>query len=205
MRALLLRAAAALAVLAVAPAGASNYVAAAAPAGASSSNYVADCADPGALTQARDAIRAERLNPTQPVTVAIRGTCRLSAPLELAGVVDSHVRWEGGTISGGVEVSGWRKASEAPCAGCGAIWIADLAAGTAAARQLWADGVRANRTQMRYPQTSLPKTKFDPKIYKLHTTIGANWTRADAIEMVYGGHDFCLGAALKQPSSVRML
>ena len=145
------------------------------------SHYVADCeANPKALIATRDTIRSRRKDPTELATVAVRGTCRLSAPLEL-GTLDSHVRWEGGVWSGGVEVSGWRKASEARCAGCGSIWIADLPDGTAAARQLWVGGVRANRTQMRFPQSSATKTDTG-----MNTTIGASWTRAEAIEMVYG-------------------
>eukprot|EP01050_Picozoa_sp_SAG11_P018003 SAG11_NODE_2662_length_3119_cov_2.158609_1_plen_463_part_00 len=162
------------------------------------SHYVADCeANPKyALTITRDTIRMRRkTGQTEPATVAVRGTCRLAAPLEL-GALDSGVRWEGGTISGGVGVSGWRKVSEASCAGCGSIWIADLRDGTAAARQLWVGGVRANRTRMPFPQSAATKTGTG-----LDTTIGASWTRAKAIEMVYAGNQFCLGRPIRKPSS----
>eukprot|EP01043_Picozoa_sp_COSAG02_P009889 COSAG02_NODE_341_length_24173_cov_28.504777_8_plen_616_part_00 len=125
----------------------------------------------------------------------VRGVCRLSAPLVL-GPLDSHVRWEGGAVSGGVEVSGWKEAFRAPCAGCGAVWVADLPAVTGPARQLWVNGVRANRTQMRFPQQAAVKTNTG-----MNTTVGANWTRAAAIEMVYAGNQFCLGKALRNPSS----
>ena len=172
---------------------------AAAPArGPAAHYYVADCeADPNALTNTRDAIRSRRKDPTEPATVAVRGTCRLSAPMELEKQ-DSHVRWQGGTISGGVEVGGWHMFSEAHCAGCGAIWVANLPEGTAPARQLWVGprGVRANRTTLRLPQTSATKTDTG-----MNTTVGANWTRPAAIEMVYAGNQFCLGGALKKPSS----
>ena len=164
----------------------------------STAAYVADCdADPlAALAKARDTIRSSRHDPSQLATVTVRGTCRLSAPLQLDGPQDSNIRWEGGTISGGVAVSGWEKEFEAPCAGCGSVWTAHLKIGTAAARQLWVSGVRANRTQMRFPQGSGVKTDTG-----INTTIGANWSRAEAIEMVYAGHDYCLGAQLKAPSS----
>lgn len=165
--------------------------------------FVADChADPAAaLENTRDAIRSKRAHTTrQPVTVSVRGTCRQSTPLHLDGVQDSHVRWEGNgsgsTISGGIPISGWRKAHPAPCAGCGSVWIADLPKGTAAARQLWVDGVRANRTTMRFPQHAATKTDRG-----INTTVGAGWTRAESIEMVYGGNQFCLGVQLPKPSS----
>jgi hypothetical protein len=160
--------------------------------------HIADCeADPyGALQAARDAVRGNRTGTSQPSTVLVRGTCRLSAPLLLTGQQDSYVRWIGGAISGGVPVSGWRRWSVAPCAGCGSVWVADLPPGTAAARQLWVGGVRANRTQMRFPQGSATKTSAG-----IATSVGAAWTRAKAIEMVYAGNQYCLGAPLRKPSS----
>ena len=97
--------------------------------------YVADCgADPhGALGAARDAIRGNRTDTSQPAIVVVRGTCRLSTPLALEAR-DSNVRWVGGAISGGVAVGGWRRGAPAPCAGCGSVWIADLPQGTAPVR-----------------------------------------------------------------------
>ena len=170
---------------------------------ASSTTFIADChADPvEALQKTRDAIRSQRANAAQHVTVTVRGTCRQLTPLRLEGRQDSHVRWEGtgsgkDVISGGVQVTGWRKAAAAPCAGCGSVWIADLPNGTVAARQLWVGGVRANRTSMRFPQDAATKTDTG-----INTTVGAAWTRAEAIEMVYGGNQFCLGAQLRKPSS----
>jgi hypothetical protein len=165
-------------------------------AASTTSRYVADCeTDPNALIKIRDTIRTKIRDSTKPVTVTVRGSCQLSEPLELAQV-DSNIRWEGGVISGGVAVSGWRKASSASCIGCGAIWVAQLPAWTSAARQLWVSGVRANRTWMPFPQSEAIKNDLG-----LNTTIGASWTRPEAVEMIYAGHDSCLGKPLKQPSS----
>lgn len=170
-------------------------------AGVQTVQTVADCvADPRhALTTARDAIRAMRAaagaGARPPALVEVRGLCRLRAPLEL-GPMDSAVRWEGGAISGGIEVGGWREGFAAGCVGCGTVWVAELPAGTAPARQLWVDGVRANRTQLRFAQEGAVKTDTG-----INTTVGANWSRPSAIEVVYAGNQFCLGKALRQPSS----
>ena len=49
---------------------------------------------------------------------------------------------------------------------------------------------------MPFPQDQATKTELG-----MNTSIGENWTRAQAIEMVYAGQDFCLGRPLHKPSS----
>ena len=123
---------------------------------------VADCeADPAALPAAVASLRGARARGSQ-ATLTVRGLCRLAAPLHL-GPEDSRVEWvgEGGAaaISGGVELpaTSWRRHSPAGCRGCGSVWAAALNASVAPSRQLYVDGVRANRTFMPFPQDSATK------------------------------------------------
>merc|ERR1711998_100582 len=159
--------------------------------------YVANCtADPQALSKTLDLIRREREDYAQLVTVTLHGTCRISSSLELQGMRDSNINWVGGSISGGIAVGNWRRLSVASCEGCGYIWESQLPVGSLPARQLWVGTTRANRTRQAFPQMNAAKTALG-----LNTTFGANWTRAEAVEMVYAGHEYCLGSPLPQPSS----
>ena len=84
--------------------------------GAPPSTYTADCsADPGALGKVRDAIRSDRKIPARPITVNVRGICRLPDALEL-GPQDSHVSWIGGTFSGGMQLKSWQTCHLCPFA-----------------------------------------------------------------------------------------
>ena len=130
-----------------------------------STAVVADCSlDPTrALHSAVASLRTARAGSTATrATLTIRGLCRLAAPLEL-DERDSNVQWigeRGAVISGGIElpVSSWSNHAKAQCAGCGTVWVAQLNASTTVdSRQLYVDGVRANRTVMPFPQGSATK------------------------------------------------
>ena len=126
-------------------------------------SFVADCvADPSSLgitlTNARKA-RAGSI--TIKVTIIIRGACRVTQPLEL-GPEDSNMEWigeAGAAITGGISISetAWKKYGSARCNACGTLWRVQLDATTTDSRQLYVDGVRANRTVMLFPQAEAIK------------------------------------------------
>jgi hypothetical protein len=169
--------------------------AAAAAAAAEPAAAVADCStDPAsALRVAVASLRAARDGSTSSrATLTVRGLCRLAAPLELDGR-DSNVQWvgeEGASISGAIEVPrrGWTKHAEAQCSGCGTVWVAQLNASATDSRQLYVDGVRANRTVMQFPQSTAKKHArgFDsPLAARFSHNHGAK------IEMLHRGTHTC--------------
>ena len=143
--------------------------------------YIANCvSNPNtALPQTIERIRKNRasgsISRNEIVHVSLVGTCSVAHESLTLEKGDSHIHISGGTISGGIDIpdAGWYKSADAKCPGCGSIWATKLPNGTLAARQLWVNGVRANRTKMRFPGDA--GTKSDTGI---NTTIGANWTRA---------------------------
>ena len=126
-------------------------------------------------------------------TLTIRGVCRLVAPVEL-DERDSNVQWigeSGAAISGGVELpdSSWSKHAAAQCAGCGTVWVARLNSSRAAdSRQLYVDGVRANRTVMQFPQASATKHARG-----IDSPLAGRFThnRGAKIEMLHRGTHTC--------------
>ena len=154
---------------------------------------VADCeADPAALPAAVASLRGPRA-PGSQATLTVRGLCRLAAPLHL-GPGDSRVEWvgEGGAaaISGGVDLpaASWSRHGPAGCRGCGSVWAAPLNASVAPSRQLYVDGVRANRTLMPFPQDSATKHARG-----FASPLAANFTHngGASIEMLHRGTHTC--------------
>ena len=93
------------------------------------------------------------------------------------------VGYENATISGGVEVRGWRAAGPAHCAGCSQIWRASTPPGLDS-RQFYVNGVRANRTWLAFPANA---TKNATTLTVPGSTM-RGWTRnASAIDLVYRG------------------
>eukprot|EP01043_Picozoa_sp_COSAG02_P009036 COSAG02_NODE_300_length_25279_cov_159.676529_17_plen_636_part_00 len=106
------------------------------------------------------ALAAARPSPSSsaPLTVHLHGSVANPSELPLIlGPEHSHLSIVGGTISGGVRIGGgagnvgWKKS-----AGPSNVWTAATPAGLPAARQLYVDGARANRTMMWWPE----KAKF---------------------------------------------
>ena len=109
------------------------------------------CAVDGSMCSLHDAADWITANPV-PVATRVclaEGTHRLSSPLVLSKS-HAHTTWTGcnasGTspvISGGVPITGWTRDSDATD-----LWSAPIPAGIEFIRQMWANGVRANRTEV---------------------------------------------------------
>ena len=111
------------------------------------------------------------------------GTYRLTAPLTLdardAGSNGHTITWQGapGTVfSGGRQVTGW-----SPVAGSPGEWSAPAPEGLTDTRQLYVDGVRAQRARGQVPVT-LTKTATG---YTASSDALASWHDASAMEFVY--------------------
>ena len=109
-----------------------------------------------ALTAALAAAAARTSSPPDPLTIVLHQgggvVAGSSLPLVL-GPEHSHITIvgsAGSTISGGVAVNGssWSKFA----GGSSNIWVAKTLAGLPSARQLYVDGIRANRTQLFWPR-----------------------------------------------------
>jgi len=126
------------------------------------------------LDRARDLARSR----TGDRTVHLAsGTYRLGAPLQL-DARDDGVTWQGSTntvISGGHQVTGWR-----PVPGRSNLWSAPAPADT---RQLYINGVRADRTQGAVPVT-LTATATG---YTASAATMAGWRNPADLEFVYTG------------------
>ena len=108
------------------------------------------------------------------------GVYRLGEPLQLDGR-DSGVTWQGTgdtVISGGRQVTGWR-----PVAGRANLWSAPAPAGLTDTRQLYVNGVRAQRSQGVVPVT-LTATATG---YTASAATMAGWRNPADLEFVYTG------------------
>ena len=157
--------------------------------------FTADCdtSPASALETAVRSIRDARAGSTAvKATLRIRGTCRIRSPIRLTKV-DSNVEWvgeQGATISGGllVPASSWTKHKLATCRRCGTVWTAQLSSNAVDARQLYVDGIRANRTVMPFPQESASKNA-DGFVSPLAFNFSHN--HGQAIEMLHQGTHSC--------------
>jgi len=113
--------------------------------------------------------------------VLLPGTYRLDAPINITSE-DSGLILESADyaaiLSGGVRISGWHADR-----GFTGRWVAELPAGIPIPRQIYINGVRANRTRGRVPvsltQTSSGYTATDDTL--------AHWRNPSALELVYTG------------------
>lgn len=111
------------------------------------------------------------------------GTYRLSTPLRLdardSGTNGYTVTWQGapGTVfSGGRQVTGWQ-----PVAGSPGVWSAPAPTGLSNTRQLYVDGVRAQRARGAVPVTL---TKTDTG-YIASSELLSTWSNPSDMEFVY--------------------
>src|SRR6185437_5541009 len=120
---------------------------------------------------ARARIRTHRV-------VLLPGTYRLDAPINITSE-DSGLVLEsadGAAIfSGGARISGWHADP-----GVTGRWVADLPASIPIPRQIYINGVRANRTHGRLP-VSLTQTSSG---YTVADDTLAHWRNPSALEMV---------------------
>ncbi|HTV62796.1 MAG TPA: fibronectin type III domain-containing protein [Verrucomicrobiae bacterium] len=154
------------------------------------------------LQHARDLVRAMDQNMTGDITVWLAGgTFRLNEPLTLdaedSGTGGHDVIYAGmpgqhPIISGGVAVTGWKLVDARRN-----LWSAPAPAALKNTRQLYVDGVRAERTQGRLP-VKLTET---PTGYIAGSPEMASWRNPSDIEFVYTGgngiwseHSWGLGA-----------
>ncbi|MDH6625558.1 hypothetical protein M2271_003369 [Streptomyces sp. LBL] len=167
----------------------------AAPAQAASSDvYVSPVGDDHAdgtarhpvrtLQRARDLVRARAANLTSDLTVRLAsGTYRQSGPLVLdardSGTHGHRVIWQGTgatVISGGRQVEGWN-----PVPGRKGLWSAPAPQGLTDTRQLYVDGVRAQRARGAVP-VALTQTATG---YTASSDTIAHWKRPSDAEFVY--------------------
>ncbi|MEV6009331.1 fibronectin type III domain-containing protein [Streptomyces sp. NPDC051976] len=136
------------------------------------------------LEHARDLVRARDQHLSVDLTVHLAaGTYRLSAPLTLdardSGSHGHRVVWQGtGTtvISGGKQVTGWHQVSGHP-----GLWSAPAPHGLTDTRQLYVDGVRADRAAGQVPVT-LTRTATG---YTAASATLASWPDIAGAEFVY--------------------
>ncbi|MFD8308484.1 fibronectin type III domain-containing protein [Streptomyces sp. NPDC059690] len=138
------------------------------------------------LKRARDLVRQRDRNLTADLTVHLAGgTYRLTAPLALdardSGSGGHKVIWQGTgdtVVSGGRRVTGWH-----PVAGHAGLWSAPAPHGLTDTRQLYVDGVRADRAAGEVPVTL---TRTDTG-YTASTDTLAQWPDIAGAEFVYTG------------------
>src|SRR6266508_2236872 len=135
------------------------------------------------LSRARDLARAADHGATVTVQLA-DGVYRLPAPLVL-DARDSGVTWTSAAgahpvVSGGVPVIGWSVAD--PARG---LWSAPVPAGLTNTRQLYVNGVRAQRARGRAP-VALRATATG---YTASAATMAGWRNPSNVEFVYTGGD----------------
>lgn len=125
------------------------------------------------LDRARDLARSRHKHGGG-VTVHLgSGTYRLTKPLEL-GAQDSGTTWQGSrntVISGGRQVTGWRR-------GANGIWSAPASGDS---RQLYVDGVRAQRARGQVPAD----LTFTPTGYTASNDTISHWRNPGDVEFVY--------------------
>ncbi|WP_329363108.1 fibronectin type III domain-containing protein [Streptomyces sp. NBC_01483] len=136
------------------------------------------------LERARDLVRERVTGMKGDLTVHLAsGTYRQTAPLTLdardSGTGGHQVIWQGTgntVISGGRQVEGWR-----PVAGRAGLWSAPAPQGLADTRQLYVDGVRAQRARGAAPVT-LTQTATG---YTASSDALAHWKHPSDAEFVY--------------------
>ncbi|MGW7381949.1 right-handed parallel beta-helix repeat-containing protein [Streptomyces sp. NPDC054794] len=136
------------------------------------------------LERARDLVRARAGNLSADLTVHLApGTYRRTEPLVLdardSGTNGHRVIWQGTgdtVISGGRRVTGWH-----PVPGRPGLWSARAPQGLSATRQLYVDGVRAQRARGAVPVT-LTQTATG---YTASSDTLAHWKRPADAEFVY--------------------
>ncbi|SEG72738.1 Right handed beta helix region [Actinacidiphila yanglinensis] len=136
------------------------------------------------LERAQDLVRDSDRNLTADLTVRIAsGTYRLSKPLTLdsrdSGSNGHRVVWQGTgdtVISGGKQVTGWHQVP-----GHSGLWAAPAPQGLSNTRQLYVDGVRADRAAGEVPVT-LTKTATG---YTAADGTLAGWPDIAGAEFVY--------------------
>ncbi|MFC8514545.1 fibronectin type III domain-containing protein [Streptomyces sp. NPDC057257] len=167
----------------------------AAPAQAASSDlYVSPAGDDHAdgsarhpvrtLQRARDLVRARAADLTSDLTVHLAsGTYRQSGPLTLdardSGTNGHRVIWQGTgttTVSGGRQVVGWHQVP-----GRKGLWSAPAPQGLTDTRQLYVDGVRAQRARGAVP-VALTQTATG---YTASSDTIAHWKHPSDAEFVY--------------------
>jgi hypothetical protein len=133
------------------------------------------------LTRARDLARAH----APAVTVQLAdGTYRMSSPLTLDGR-DSGETWTAATgahpvASGGVRVTGWSVADAAK-----GLWSAPAPSRLTDTRQLYVNGVRAQRARGTVPVT----LKATATGYTASSSVMSTWHNPSGVEFVYTGGD----------------
>ncbi|MFF4488629.1 fibronectin type III domain-containing protein [Streptomyces sp. NPDC001544] len=136
------------------------------------------------LERARDLVRARVADLHGDLTVHLApGTYRQSEPLVLdardSGTGGHRVVWQGGdgtVVSGGSRVTGWH-----PVAGRTGLWSAPAPRGLTDTRQLYVDGVRAQRARGAVPVT-LTQTATG---YEASSDTIAHWKHPSDAEFVY--------------------
>lgn len=140
------------------------------------------------LDRARDLVRGLSQNMTGDITVWLaEGTYRLPAPLTLEAqdsgtgghnVIYAAMAGQQPVISGGEQVSGWKLVDAQKN-----LWSAPAPNGLTNTRQLYVNGVRADRTRGRLP-VKLTETKTG---YIASDATMAAWRNPTDIEFVYTG------------------
>jgi hypothetical protein len=136
------------------------------------------------LQRARDLVRSRAAHLTSDLTVHLApGVFRLDQPLVLdardSGGNGHRIIWQGSTnttISGGLPVSGWH-----PVAGSPGLFAAQAPASLDNTRQLYVNGVRAQRAQGTVPVT-LTATATG---YTASSDVMSHWRNPSDIEFVY--------------------
>jgi len=116
----------------------------------------------------------------------VGGVYPLSSPLVLteadSGLVLRASKGQTVTLSGGVHVGGWKLIDASR-----SLWSAMLPAGTSAPRQLYVNGVRANRTRGHLPVA----LTMNDHGYTADSDLLAHWRHPEDMEFVYtGGNGF---------------
>src|SRR5579883_2357039 len=142
------------------------------------------------LAHARDMVRKLNKNMTADITVYLSGgVYRLSEPLTLDSedsgtsghnVVYTAMAGEHPVISGGVKVEGWKRVKDD---GGKNLWSAPAPDGLKNTRQLYVDGVRAQRSRGLLPVTV---TRTDTG-YTASSAEMEKWKNPSDIEFVYTG------------------
>ncbi|MBU6411297.1 MAG: right-handed parallel beta-helix repeat-containing protein, partial [Verrucomicrobia bacterium] len=140
------------------------------------------------LDRARDWARSHHQNQTGDLTIYIEGgTYRLTEPLALDArdsgggghdVIYAAVPGQRPVISGGIRIAGWKRVDAKMN-----LWSASAPAGFTYTRQLYINGVRAERTRGRLP-VKLTETKTG---YLADSPLMAGWRNPGDIEFVYTG------------------
>ncbi|MFJ8358251.1 fibronectin type III domain-containing protein [Streptomyces sp. NPDC093984] len=136
------------------------------------------------LERARDLARVRAAHLTADLTIHLAsGTYRRTDPLVLdardSGTGGHKVIWQGTgatVISGGRQVTGWRPVEDRP-----GLWSAPAPHGLTDTRQLYVDGVRAQRARGAVPVT-LTQTATG---YTASSDTVARWKRPSDAEFVY--------------------